>query len=391
MSRVLALDYGSARCGCALSDPSGTIVTPIEAIARPGEPSRHARDRGADPRARGRARRRRAAACRCAAATPIRRARRASSRGACRCAWGRASRSSCTTSATPPTSPATIEARTAPARTRARRPTCSRAGCTPGCARVPERTEEERERDRAEREARRADSRPRSSEAVEVPLPPPVQTPRRRRSQTAVSTLAGTVLAIAVATTTARALMADTGAWRSWLSCSSPEWSGWSSIASPSPLPPPSRWPPRRRAGADPRGRNAPADRRSRARGRTDRQLSDGVRALPAAEPRPLRRAGRHAQPRRVPVPGHLRSLSRRPRRPARARTADRLHRTLRRRRGPPRARAAPHPLRAADRRLDGRTRGAAARRSREGRGGHLQPPARWACRSGSTRPSATR
>jgi putative holliday junction resolvase len=33
--RVLALDYGSARCGCALSDPSGTIVTPIEAIARP--------------------------------------------------------------------------------------------------------------------------------------------------------------------------------------------------------------------------------------------------------------------------------------------------------------------------------------------------------------------
>jgi putative holliday junction resolvase len=33
--RVLALDYGSARCGCALSDPSGTIVTPIDAIARP--------------------------------------------------------------------------------------------------------------------------------------------------------------------------------------------------------------------------------------------------------------------------------------------------------------------------------------------------------------------
>jgi putative Holliday junction resolvase len=34
--RVLALDYGSARCGCALSDPSGTIVTPIEAISNPG-------------------------------------------------------------------------------------------------------------------------------------------------------------------------------------------------------------------------------------------------------------------------------------------------------------------------------------------------------------------
>jgi putative holliday junction resolvase len=34
--RVLALDYGSARCGCALSDPTGTIVTPIAAVARPG-------------------------------------------------------------------------------------------------------------------------------------------------------------------------------------------------------------------------------------------------------------------------------------------------------------------------------------------------------------------
>ncbi len=33
--RVLALDYGSARCGCAVSDPTGTIVTPIEAIERP--------------------------------------------------------------------------------------------------------------------------------------------------------------------------------------------------------------------------------------------------------------------------------------------------------------------------------------------------------------------
>jgi putative Holliday junction resolvase len=33
--RVLALDYGSARCGCAVSDPTGTIVTPIEPVARP--------------------------------------------------------------------------------------------------------------------------------------------------------------------------------------------------------------------------------------------------------------------------------------------------------------------------------------------------------------------
>ncbi len=34
--RVLALDYGSARCGCALSDPTGTIVTPIAAVPRAG-------------------------------------------------------------------------------------------------------------------------------------------------------------------------------------------------------------------------------------------------------------------------------------------------------------------------------------------------------------------
>jgi putative holliday junction resolvase len=34
--RVLALDYGSARCGCAVSDPTGTLATPIEAVERPG-------------------------------------------------------------------------------------------------------------------------------------------------------------------------------------------------------------------------------------------------------------------------------------------------------------------------------------------------------------------
>ena len=33
--RVLALDYGSARCGCAVSDPTGTIVTPIQGVPRP--------------------------------------------------------------------------------------------------------------------------------------------------------------------------------------------------------------------------------------------------------------------------------------------------------------------------------------------------------------------
>jgi putative holliday junction resolvase len=36
LSRVLALDYGSARCGAALSDPTGTLATPIEPVERPG-------------------------------------------------------------------------------------------------------------------------------------------------------------------------------------------------------------------------------------------------------------------------------------------------------------------------------------------------------------------
>jgi len=36
VTRVLALDYGSARCGCALSDPSGTLATPLHAVERAG-------------------------------------------------------------------------------------------------------------------------------------------------------------------------------------------------------------------------------------------------------------------------------------------------------------------------------------------------------------------
>ena len=35
MSRTLALDYGRARCGCALADPTGTVVTPIPVVERP--------------------------------------------------------------------------------------------------------------------------------------------------------------------------------------------------------------------------------------------------------------------------------------------------------------------------------------------------------------------
>lgn len=33
--RVLALDHGSARCGVAVSDPTGTLATPLEPVLRP--------------------------------------------------------------------------------------------------------------------------------------------------------------------------------------------------------------------------------------------------------------------------------------------------------------------------------------------------------------------
>jgi putative holliday junction resolvase len=33
--RVLALDHGAARCGCAVSDPTGTLATPLAVVERP--------------------------------------------------------------------------------------------------------------------------------------------------------------------------------------------------------------------------------------------------------------------------------------------------------------------------------------------------------------------
>jgi putative Holliday junction resolvase len=33
--RVLALDYGTARCGCAISDPTGTLARPLAAVEPP--------------------------------------------------------------------------------------------------------------------------------------------------------------------------------------------------------------------------------------------------------------------------------------------------------------------------------------------------------------------
>lgn len=35
---MLALDYGSARCGCAISDPTETLVRPLDAL-EPAEPA----------------------------------------------------------------------------------------------------------------------------------------------------------------------------------------------------------------------------------------------------------------------------------------------------------------------------------------------------------------
>lgn len=48
--RILALDYGLARIGCAISDPTGTLSTPIAAIEPPeiGEVVRIAREREAE-------------------------------------------------------------------------------------------------------------------------------------------------------------------------------------------------------------------------------------------------------------------------------------------------------------------------------------------------------
>lgn len=39
VGRILALDYGSARCGVALSDPSQTIATPQPVVFKAGTPS----------------------------------------------------------------------------------------------------------------------------------------------------------------------------------------------------------------------------------------------------------------------------------------------------------------------------------------------------------------
>jgi putative Holliday junction resolvase len=47
--RVLAIDHGAARCGAALSDPTGTIVRPLETVEPdPGAVAALAREHGAE-------------------------------------------------------------------------------------------------------------------------------------------------------------------------------------------------------------------------------------------------------------------------------------------------------------------------------------------------------
>ena len=126
-ARVLALDYGSARCGVAVSDPTGTLATPLEPVLRPGHASTgfDARCVALVARAGGRARRRRPAAVavgRDSAQTARdARVRRAAARAA------RRARSSSTTSASR-RSLAAAGRRERARSTRARRPSCSTNG-----------------------------------------------------------------------------------------------------------------------------------------------------------------------------------------------------------------------------------------------------------------------
>ena len=95
--RVLALDHGSARCGCAVSDPSGTLATPLERGGAARRGGGAGRAGGPGRRARGGADRRRPAASR----SPARRASRLGprARSPTPCASGWTCRWSCTTSA----------------------------------------------------------------------------------------------------------------------------------------------------------------------------------------------------------------------------------------------------------------------------------------------------
>ena len=101
-TRVVALDYGSARCGVAVSDPTGTLATPLEPILAPEHAQGLQPPARGDPRAGAADRRRRAAAVAFRTRLAPRRARRARSPSGSD--TPSTSRSSSTTSASPPRS-----------------------------------------------------------------------------------------------------------------------------------------------------------------------------------------------------------------------------------------------------------------------------------------------
>ena len=375
--RVLALDYGSARCGCALSDPTGTIVTPIEAIARPAT-RRGLAAIGARRRARRRA---------VVVGLPLsldggdtdqtRETREFAQRLVDALGEGvpvelhderfttRIARRS--------------RARSAPARTRARRPTCSRAGCWPG--RVSELSSSatcpltapsppcapRRNASAPVPSGRAAGTAgfPPVAEVAEVPLPPPAAPPPPVTSPPAaplVPPSPPSPPAPPVPPALRRhGRSPSRGRSPCWRWPSSRARCGWRSTSSRAPAQP-CDCAPGRHACPSSRGRHSPPDRGARPRRRPDRQLPDGVQALAAARSRP-------ATARRTAPPISKASCSRPPTTctadaPASRlvrRAADRLPGKLRRRRHSSRARAArSDALPAADRRLDDRARGEA-------------------------------
>ena len=147
--RSLALDHGEARCGCAVSDPTGTLATPLAVVERPDTRSGlGARSPSWSREQRGGARRGGAAADargrRGRAGAGGARVRRTAGAGSSTC------RSSCTTSASRRAWPSARAATSTP--TRAPPRTCSRASSMSERQRTP-RSEDERERARQEREA----------------------------------------------------------------------------------------------------------------------------------------------------------------------------------------------------------------------------------------------
>ena len=182
--RVLALDYGSARCGCAVSDPTGVLATPIEPVSRAATRRGLRAVARARRRARGRARGRRAAAVAVRRRlrtdrrdARVRRRARARAPGP-----GRALRRAVHDAARRAHSGGER------ARTRARPRTCSRAGWPRTAGRLvadwQERTAEEREAARLERERRRSGAIRASRASAAVPKRSPTTSRTTTRTTT---------------------------------------------------------------------------------------------------------------------------------------------------------------------------------------------------------------